>query len=144
MKNLRLQAKLVTIVCLATTLLPLSLASSNWIFGNGVNLQPSYYNGGDVDFGWDFMKQNSKIQTVRIEIEPDALGQAKNWISQANNNGYHVIATYHNYQLLGSDDPNELINAANWWQSNYWRPLLLLVSFTINLMNEWGDHGCFL
>jgi len=26
------------------------------LFGNGVNLQPSYYNGGNVNFGWDLMK----------------------------------------------------------------------------------------
>ncbi len=63
--------------------------------GNGVNLQPSYYNGGNPNFGWSLMKQQTKIKTVRIEIEPGYVSQAKSWIAQAKSNGYAVIATYH-------------------------------------------------
>ena len=58
------------------------------VFGNGVNLQPSYYNNGNPNFGWSLMKQQTKIITVRIEIEPDKVSQAKTWISQARSN-YH-------------------------------------------------------
>ena len=48
---------------------------------NGVNLQPSYYNGGAVNFGWGLMKQFTNIKTVRIEIEPDKINEAAEWIS---------------------------------------------------------------
>jgi len=82
-------------------------------FGNGVNLQPSYYNGGNPNFGWSLMKQQSKIKTVRIEIEPGYVTQAKSWISQARSNGYAVIATYHKASVLGSDNTAELNAAAN-------------------------------
>lgn len=109
-------------------------------FGNGVNLQPSYYNNGNVNIGWSLMKQNTKIQTVRIEIEPDKISQAKTWISQARSNGYTVIATYHKSSVLGSDATSELTAAANWWKSNY-SNLASAGSFTINLMNEWGSHS---
>jgi len=108
-------------------------------FGNGVCLQPSYYNGGNVNFGWDFMKGFESIKTVRIEIEPDHAAQAKGWIQQALSNGYHVVATYHKVAALGSNDPNELLAAGNWWASNY-ESLSTFGSFTVNLMNEWGDH----
>ena len=37
---------------------------------NGANLQPSYYNGGNVNFGWSLMKTDTKIKTLRLEIEP--------------------------------------------------------------------------
>lgn len=109
-------------------------------FGNGVNLQPSYYNGGNPNFGWSLMKQQSKIKTVRIEIEPGYVTQAKSWISQARSNGYAVIATYHKASVLGSDNTAELNVAANWWVSNY-ATLAASGSFTINLMNEWGSHN---
>ncbi|WP_211330133.1 glycoside hydrolase family protein [Deminuibacter soli] len=109
-------------------------------FGNGVNLQPSYYNGGNPNFGWSLMKQQTKIKTVRIEIEPGYVTQAKSWISQARSNGYAVIATYHNASVLGSDNTNDLNAAANWWVSNY-ATLASAGSFTINLMNEWGSHN---
>src|SRR5437667_8859508 len=46
-------------------------------FGNGVNLQPSYDFGGNVDLGWSFMKTSPKIKTVRIEIEPNRVTNAK-------------------------------------------------------------------
>lgn len=108
--------------------------------GNGVNLQPSYYNGGNPNFGWSLMKQQTKIKTVRIEIEPGYESQAKNWISQARSNGYAVIATYHKASVLGSDNTADLNAAANWWVSNY-ASLASAGSFTINLMNEWGSHN---
>lgn len=106
--------------------------------GNGVNLQPSYYNGGNPNFGWSLMKQQVKIKTVRIEIEPDKVAQGKNWIAQAKANGYAIIATYHKSAVLGSDNTAELTAAANWWKTNY---ATLGGGFTINLMNEWGSHN---
>ena len=105
--------------------------------GNGVNLQPSYYNNGNPNFGWSLMKQQSRIRTVRIEIEPDKVSQAKNWISQAKANGYAVIATYHKSSVLGSNNTGELTAAANWWKANYGA---LGGGFTVNLINEWGGH----
>lgn len=109
-------------------------------FGNGVNLQPSYYNSGNVDFGWSLMKAQPNIKTVRIEIEPGSETQGASWIAQANANGYAVIATYHKYKVLGSDDTSELLAAANWWKANY-ATLSAAGAFTINLMNEWGSHN---
>lgn len=86
---------------------------------NGVNLQPSYYNNGDVDFAWGLMKSQTKIKTVRIEIEPSKTIQARGWIQQACGHGYTVIATYHKYSApLGTDNRSELMNAANWWATN--------------------------
>ena len=75
--------------------------------GNGVNLQPSYYNGGNVSFGWTLMKQHSRIKMVRIEIEPELvhISLAASWIREAVKNGYAVIATYHKHTLLGSNNP---------------------------------------
>lgn len=109
-------------------------------FGNGVNLQPSYANNGVVNFGWNLMKQYNKIKTVRIEIEPDKVTQGKQWIQEAISNGYSVIATYHKYTVLGSDDANEVIAAANWWKTNY-ANLAAAGPITINLINEWGSHS---
>jgi mannan endo-1,4-beta-mannosidase len=60
-------------------------------FGNGINLQPSYFNNGNVTFGWSLMKKYSQIKTVRIEIEPDKVSQAVNWIKEAKTNGYQVL-----------------------------------------------------
>lgn len=108
--------------------------------GNGVNLQPSYYNGGNPNFAFSLMKQQTKIKTVRIEIEPDKVTQAKSWISQARSNGYAVIATYHKSAVLGSDKTSDLTDGANWWKTNY-ATLHASGSFTINLMNEWGSHN---
>jgi len=110
------------------------------IVPNGVNLQPSYYNNGNVNLGWSLMNANSKIKTVRIEIEPDKVSQAKSWISQAKSNGKTIIATYHKSAVLGSDSTTELTNAANWWKTNY-SGLNSSGSFTLNLMNEWGSHN---
>jgi hypothetical protein len=107
------------------------------IEGNGVNIQPSYYNNGNPEIGWDLMKQQPKIKTVRIEIEPDKAKQARKWIEDAKRNGFNVIATYHKASVLGSDNPSDLIEAADWWKKNY---EILGGGFTINLMNEWGSH----
>jgi hypothetical protein len=109
-------------------------------FGNGVNLQPSYYAGGNVDFDWDFMKTFSDIETVRIEIEPGHEDQAVNWIAAAKSNGLHVVATYHKCTVLGSNDASELAAAGDWWAANYHK-LSAAGDFTINLKNEWGDHS---
>ncbi len=111
------------------------------VFPYGVNLQPSYYNGGNVNFGWSLMNQYSAIKTVRIEIEPTvSISQAKSWISQAAANGKTIICTYHKSSVLGTDSTTELMNAANWWKSNY-SSLASAGSFTVNLMNEWGSHS---
>jgi hypothetical protein len=108
--------------------------------GNGVNLQPSYYNGGNPNLGLSLMKQQTKIKTIRIEIEPDKVTQAKSWISQARSNGFAVIATYHKSSVLGSNNTSDLTAAANWWKTNY-NTLKASGSFTVNLMNEWGNHN---
>uniref|UniRef100_A0A914E2U8 Glycoside hydrolase n=1 Tax=Acrobeloides nanus TaxID=290746 RepID=A0A914E2U8_9BILA len=84
------------------------------------------------------MKKQYKIKTVRIEIEPTSVNQAKTWITEARNNGYNVIATYHKSAVLGSNDANELASAAYWWIQNYEN---LGADFTINLMNEWSNHN---
>lgn len=110
------------------------------IVPNGVNVQPSYYNNGNVNFGWSLMNANTKIKTVRIEIEPDKVSQAKSWISQAQANGKTMIATYHKSAVLGSDSTSELSAAGNWWKANY-ATLRASGSFTVNLMNEWGSHN---
>lgn len=107
---------------------------------NGVNIQPSYYNGGYPNMGWSLMVQQQKIKTVRIEIEPGYEVQAKTWISGAISNGFTVIATYHKSSALGSDNVSDLDAAANWWVTNY-TYLSSAGSFTINLMNEWGSHN---
>jgi mannan endo-1,4-beta-mannosidase len=105
---------------------------------SGVNLQPSYYNNGKPNFAWPLMMQQSKIKTLRIEIEPDKVNQAITWIAEAKHNGYQVIATYHKYKVLGSDNQQDLLDAANWWKANY---ATLGGNFIINLMNEWGSHN---
>jgi len=118
-----------------------SVPTTDTIFGNGVDLQPSYYNGGNVNLGFTLMMASPKIKSVRIEIEPTVpITLAASWIQQARNNGYKVIATYHKYTVLGSDNAADLNDAANWWKTNY-ATLAAAGSFTVNLMNEWGDHN---
>lgn len=107
---------------------------------NGANLQPSYYNNGNVNMGWSLMNANGNIRALRIEIEPDKVTQAKTWISQAKSNGKSVIATYHKSSVLGSDSSSELTAAGNWWKSNY-GTVNASGSFQMNLMNEWGSHN---
>ncbi len=106
---------------------------------NGVNIQASYYNNGRVNIGWELMQTYPEIEAVRIEIEPGLGVQARRWIREAHENGYQVIATYHNYKVLGTNDREELIKAANWWKKNY-AALSSSGPIVINLMNEWGDH----
>jgi len=122
---------LLTLVCLTV---------QTFALHNGVNLQPSYYNNGNVTFGWDLMAKYSQIKSVRIEIEPDKVEQGKEWISQAHAHGYEIIATYHKCSVLGTDDAKELTDAANWWVKNY-AYLKKGGDFTINVMNEWGSHS---
>jgi mannan endo-1,4-beta-mannosidase len=109
-------------------------------FGNGVNLQPSYYNNGNVNMGWSLMKANTKIKSVRIEIEPGKETQGKTWIAQAKSNGYKVIATYHKSSVLGSDSASELATAGTWWKNNY-SNLAAAGSIFVNVSNEWGSHN---
>lgn len=108
--------------------------------GNGVNLQPSYYSGGNADLGFTLMKQQSKIKTVRIEIEPTQVANAIRWIKEASDNGYTIICTYHKAAVLGSDQLQDLLDGANWWKTNY-ATLSASGKFYINLMNEWGSHN---
>lgn len=110
------------------------------VFPDGVNLQPSYYNNGNVNMGWSLMNSQGNIQTTRIEIEPDKVTQAKTWIAQARSNGKTVIATYHKSAVLGSDSAAELSAAGSWWRTNY-STLNASGSFTVNLSNEWGSHN---
>lgn len=112
-------------------------------FGDGVNLQPAYFCNGDQNLGWDLMDDYSDIQSVRIEIEPDAqatVSDAKRWIREANDHGYHVVASYHQATQNGSANGSALSDAADWWVDNY-DTLAQGGSFTVNLMNEWGDHS---
>ncbi|MCX6207378.1 MAG: cellulase family glycosylhydrolase [Bacteroidetes bacterium] len=111
---------------------------NNQALPNGVNIQPSFYNAGNVNFAWDLMKTYPAIKTVRIEIEPNSVIPATTWIAEAQGNGYFVIATYHKSNALGSNDPQELILAAQWWADNY---QTLGGNFIINLTNEWGAHN---
>jgi mannan endo-1,4-beta-mannosidase len=117
-----------------------SAASIAGEFGNGVNLQPSYYNNGNVDMGWSLMKSKGNIKSVRIEIEPGKETQGKSWIAQAKSNGYTVIATYHKSSVLGSDSASELAAAGTWWQNNY-SNMAAAGAIFVNVMNEWGSHN---
>jgi mannan endo-1,4-beta-mannosidase len=51
-----------------------------------------------------------------------------------------VVCTYHRYQGLGTDDVNEVLNAASWWVKNY-NTLKSAGDFTLNMINEWGSHN---
>jgi mannan endo-1,4-beta-mannosidase len=111
--------------------------------GCGVNLQPSYFCNGDMDLGWSLMNNYHDIKTLRIELDPgtsSTIGDFTRWIHEANDNGYDVIATYHRADELGSNDPDVLLTAAKWWVAN-WDTLSSAGSFTVNLMNEWGNHS---
>ncbi|QLG49294.1 PKD domain-containing protein [Natrinema halophilum] len=116
-------------------------------FGDGVNLQPSYFCDGDQDIGWELMNQYPNIETLRIEIEPFSFGEvnttvedAKRWIDEATENGYTVIASYHHYPDNGASQASALQNAADFWAEHY-GTLSQDSSFTINMMNEWGNHS---
>ena len=116
-------------------------------WGNGVNIQPTYFNSGLPQFAWGLMNQYSKIKTVRIELDPNAYGfsisNVKLYIYNANVNGYKVIATYHLGGSLGSDSKALLLQAANWWKAHYneIRGSSSNGSFHINLSNEWGSNN---
>ena len=126
-----------------------STASFTGLIGNGVNLQPSYYNNGNVNLGFSLMKNySSKIKTVRIEIDMVNNKQlefntVKSWLSQALYSGYSVILTYHDYKANGSNDTQYVKNATNWWLTHY-EDLSKIGPFHVNLINEWGDHNCTL
>jgi len=110
--------------------------------GCGVNLQPSYFCSGDMDLGWDLMNNYPDIKTLRIELDTSTnstMGDFVRWIKESNDKGYDVIATYHYASELGSNNPDQLLAAANWWVDN-WDTLSSAGSFTVNLMNEWGNH----
>jgi len=109
------------------------------ILKNGVNIQASYYNDGQVNIGWELMQSYPEIEAVRIEIEPYRVQQAQRWIREAHEHGYQVIATYHDSQKLGTDSRIELMKAANWWQAHY-QTLSDSGPIIINIMNEWGSH----
>src|SRR5262245_41086927 len=64
------------------------------LFGNGVNLQPSYSSNGNADLGWDYLKAFPSIKTVRILMEPDKYNQGVRWINEAQDRGYDVIVCY--------------------------------------------------
>ena len=115
-------------------------AGSAFAASHGVNIQPSYYNGGNPNFGWSLMNANTKIKTVRIEVEPGYVTQAKTWIAGAKSNGHPILLTYHKASVLGSDSSSELTAAGNWWKTNY-STLSASASFQVNLMNEWGSHN---
>lgn len=103
---------------------------------SGVNLQPSYYNNGVVTIGWDTMRRHTKIQSVRIGVEPELVDEGREWIRQANEEGYHAIVAYHKYSVVGSDDASELQAAAEWWRTNF-NFLSEAGPFDINLMDKW-------
>ncbi|QPV64251.1 cellulase family glycosylhydrolase [Halosimplex litoreum] len=115
-------------------------------FGDGVNLQPSYFCDGDQDLGYDLMREYPDIETVRIEIEPFSFNEvattvedAKRWIDEAAAHGLNVIATYHHYPDNGSASAAALQNAAEFWAEHY-ETLSADTDITVNMMNEWGNH----
>ena len=118
--------------------------ASRFVFGHGVNMQPSYSENGNVDLGWDLVKSIPSIKTVRLEIESNAVDAAVRWISEATTRGYTAIATYHNKDAINENadpkkDPSYMRTAIDFWNSNYKKlspdsrtPII------INIMNEWG------
>jgi mannan endo-1,4-beta-mannosidase len=111
------------------------------LFGSGVNLQPSYSSNGNADLGWDYLKKAlPAIKTVRILVEPDRYGQAVRWVTEAQDRGYDVILCYNKSAVLGSSNPADLLDAAAWWKDHY-AQVNGRTGITVNLMNEWGDHG---
>ncbi|MCU0469327.1 MAG: glycoside hydrolase family 5 protein [Arcicella sp.] len=126
-----------------------AIEEANFTNGNGVNLQPSYTNSGNVNAGWNFMKNYPKIKAVRIEINPEAGGgeatqvaNAARLIKEAHTNGYQVIATYHPNKLGDESTNADIQNAGRFWK-NYYDNLSSngTAPFIINLINEWGPHA---
>ncbi len=69
------------------------------------------------------MQQYPNIKSVRIEIEPSVpISLAASWIRQARDSGYKVIATYHKYTVLGSDDTTQLDSAARLVEGELYHP----------------------
>lgn len=116
-------------------------SSSRRIFGNGVNLQPSYQHKGNVDLGWHLLDKIASVTTVRLEIEASAVDAAVRWIAEAKARGYTVIATFHSFDAINnkpaSDDPKHMQLAIQFWSANYTK-LWAAGPFMINIMNEWG------
>ncbi len=128
---------LLMVLCLS----PFSLIKGQDLpIKNGVNIQASYYNRGVVNIGWELMEDYPEIEAVRIEIEPNRTAQSRTWIREAQDNNYQVIATYHDSKKLGSNNIEDLLDAAKWWRNNY-KILSSNSPFIINIMNEWGDHS---
>jgi mannan endo-1,4-beta-mannosidase len=111
------------------------------LFGNGVNMQPSYQKNGDVDLGWSLLKTIADVRTVRLEIEGFAIDAAVRWINEATTRDYTVIATFHSFKAIdnkpASDDPQHMQQAIQFWTGNY-KKLSAAGPFMINVMNEWG------
>lgn len=125
------------LLCLAPAR-PAPAATLGW--GDGVNVQAAYYDGGNVNFGWDLMRQQTRIQTVRIEIEPEVPpATVRRWLEGARDHGYRIIATYHHAPANGSDDREQLLRAARWWRAHF-AELNAVAPVIVNLMNEWGSH----
>lgn len=133
--NFSIQQLLVVVLLLFSGM----VFSQDVLIKNGVNIQASYYNNGNVNIGWELMQTYPEIEAVRIEIEPYRATQARTWIREAHENGYQVIATYHDSQQLGTDSKDQLMNAANWWKENY-ETFSETGPIIINIMNEWGSH----
>ncbi|MBX0302765.1 carbohydrate-binding protein [Haloarcula salinisoli] len=122
------------------------LSTASVGFGDGVNLQPSYFCDGTQDLGWGLLADHPEIETVRIEIEPPSWGEtsadladARRWLDEAADNGLQVVATCHHYPNNGSNSKEDLLDAAQWWVDNY-DYLAANSSFVVNLHNEWGNH----
>lgn len=108
------------------------------VVGNGVNIQPFYYNGGNPNLALPLMRQNTAIKTVRIMCSAGGVAQAKSWITQVRANGYTILATFQG--VAGSDSVSALTSAANFWRTNY-PSLSAGGSFWVNLCNEWSSHN---
>lgn len=122
---------------LAATLIPAGSLLAG-IMGNGVNIQPFYYNGGNPNLALPLMRQNPNIKTVRIMCSAGGVAQAKSWITQVRANGYTILATFQG--VAGSDSVSDLTKAANFWKTNY-PSFSSGGSFWLNLCNEWSSHN---
>lgn len=128
--------------CVAAALCVAALVSASslqaGIMGNGVNIQPYYYNGGNPNLGLSLMRQNPNIRTVRIMCSAGGVAQAKSWITQVRANGYTILTAFQG--VAGSDSVSDLTKAANYWKTNY-PSFSSGGSFWVNLCNEWGSHN---
>lgn len=135
------------LLCLASALIGSAVISTSALAIGGVNLQPSYYNGGNVNVGWALMAANPKIKAVRIEIDRGAfnfnLSAHTRIIDEAlsRSNIQKVIITYHDSTCLGCSDGTKLNAAANFFKNNQTALRLSNAKIRINLFNEWGGHN---